>query len=617
MKYHWTFFDFWLGTYDCVLRCFVCLILSLLAVDATGGSICGGRIVINKTTSISSPGYPEVSLPGVDCTWWIESSTGKSIIVRGNHLDFGSEIKDDCSKGILQIFNGCDDKERFLVERICLNMQQIERQSILWISSGPCVTIKFSSQQGRKNKLSLAVEETEASCGAILSKTNSNHTFTGSLPANPSIHNKCVWIIGVQKGNIELVFQDKFHVTSLQKDCRENYVLVQDGRYSTSPTLGKFCGTSRPYPVYSGGQYLRVTLHSSNTGVNMDHFFKAQYNLINAKPSLQTRSDCKDGDIFLKDPNGGSFQTPRYPVQYPRDLNCIWKIEVGQNNKIILRFRDFDVEGDSQDCPDDSDYAKVYNGLASWSPIIGRYCGKETPSSITSKANVLRIEFRSNAQYAGRGFHAVYTVQSEEKAEDRRTHLTGIMIGATCGIIFIVLCFLAVVHTRKHRFQRAHSRPSELTSTASFDVHEANAPPSYATVMASPELFPSNARQQGRSYAGVPHLHREISHLLGDPDSEDEEPPPYPGLPPRDGVVEFCFGDPSTERRRSNSKERHLSESEQPSCQISAVWYRRPPSSNSRELDTTLHNNRGLNTLSGRNSKDSPRPVLERMDTDV
>lgn len=67
--------------------------------------------------------------------------------------------------------------------------------------------------------------------------------------------------------------------------------------------------------------------------------------------------------------------------------------------------------------------------------------------------------------------------------EDRRSHLTGIMIGATCGIIFIVLCFLAVVHTRKHRFQRAHSRRSELTSTASFDVHEANAPPSYATGM--------------------------------------------------------------------------------------------------------------------------------------
>lgn len=62
---------------------------------------------------------------------------------------------------MLQIFNGCNNKERFLVEKICLDMQQIERQSILWVSSGPCVTIKFSSQQGRKNKLSLAVEETE------------------------------------------------------------------------------------------------------------------------------------------------------------------------------------------------------------------------------------------------------------------------------------------------------------------------------------------------------------------------------------------------------------------------------------------------------------------------
>ena len=74
------------------------------------------------------------------------------------------------------------------------------------------------------------------------------------------------------------------------------------------------------------------------------------------------------------------------------------------------------MEGDSQDCPDDSDYAKVYNGLASWSPIIGRYCGKETPPFITSKSNVLRIEFRSDMQYAGRGFDAVYSVQSEEIA---------------------------------------------------------------------------------------------------------------------------------------------------------------------------------------------------------
>lgn len=53
------------------------------------------------------------------------------------------------------------------------------------------------------------------------------------------------------------------------------------------------------------------------------------------------------------------------------------------------------------------------------------------------------------------------------------------MIGTTCGIIFIVLSALAIFHTQKLRRQRAQSRRSEVASTASFDVHQANAPPSY------------------------------------------------------------------------------------------------------------------------------------------
>lgn len=140
--------------------------------------------------------------------------------------------------------------------------------------------------------------------------------------------------------------------------------------------------------------------------------------------------------------------------------------------------------------------------------------------------------------------------------------------------------------------------------------------------MASPDLFPSKERHQSsRGYAGSPHLHQEISHLLGDPDSDDEDLPPYPGLPGRDGVVEFCFGPPPGERRRSNSKERHVSESEQPSCQISAVWYRRWPGSasstpNVRDLESASENQATTCTLERQNSKETPqRPRLERMDT--
>lgn len=600
------------GTFDFALLCFAYLFGQGQTI-----SECGGNITLDRTALISSPGYSEFSSPGVECTWKIVSQKGKSVVVEAINLSFGSEIIDDCDKGRLEIFDGCESKP-FLVERICVVRQLADRPGILWVSSEPCVTIEFLSRQGHKNKFRLDVRETDASCGAILQNTNKNQTFGGSLPANPGNHNKCVWIIVVpmHKGKIELVFKDRFQVTSSGRNCQDNYVQVQDGRYSTSPLLGTFCGTSRPYPVYSSGRYLRVTLHGSDTGMHLKHSFKAQYNVIDSKPTIQTEFICKD-DIFLEGVGGGEFHTPRYQEQYPANLHCIWKIKVAKNNKIILRFREFDVEGDSQDCPDNSDHAKVYNGLASWSPIIGRFCGREIPPSITSKSNVLRIEFQSNTQYAGRGFDAVYSVENTEKPEEGRNHFTGIMIGTTCGIIVIVLSVVAVFHTRKLRLGRAQSRRSEVASTVSFDV---NAPPPYEIVMASPDLFPSNARQQSRGYAGVPHLHREISHLLGDPESDDEDLPPYPGLPSRDGVVEFCFGAPTQERRRSNPKERHVSESEQPSCQISAVWYRRWPTSassspNVQDLEAASDNQGTTYTLERQDSKDFPRPILERMDT--
>ena len=55
--------------------------------------------------------------------------------------------------------------------------------------------------------------------------------------------------------------------------------------YSNSRLLGTFCGTSRPYPVYSTGRYLRVTLHGSKSGLDSKHSFKAQYTNVDSTPT--------------------------------------------------------------------------------------------------------------------------------------------------------------------------------------------------------------------------------------------------------------------------------------------------------------------------------------------
>lgn len=49
-----------------------------------------------------------------------------------------------------------------------------------------------------------------------------------STPRGP---NKCVWIISVPRGKIELVFKDKFLVTNHGKDCKDDFVQVQDGKF--------------------------------------------------------------------------------------------------------------------------------------------------------------------------------------------------------------------------------------------------------------------------------------------------------------------------------------------------------------------------------------------------
>ena len=87
--------------------------------------------------------------------------------------------------------------------------------------------------------------------------------------------------------------------------------------------------------------------------------------------------------------------------------------------------------------------------------------------------------------------------------------------------------------------------------------------------MASPEMFPSAPRQSNRVYSELPHLHREISHLLGDPDSDDENLPGYEELERR-GMIQISTHSsvPGTTRDQPGSKQEEEDH-------FPAVWYRR------------------------------------------
>jgi len=117
--------------------------------------------------------------------------------------------------------------------------------------------------------------------------------------------------------------------------------------------------------------------------------------------------------IFLSDGCGGvlttptgSFKTPRYPQNYPKNVICQWKIQVPNDQKIRLEFSKFDLEPDTQ-CR--FDYLSIYDGSSVASTELQKMCGSKEPTAIPtidSTSNVLTVLFVSDSSVTAGGFQA-------------------------------------------------------------------------------------------------------------------------------------------------------------------------------------------------------------------
>ncbi|XP_047558268.1 deleted in malignant brain tumors 1 protein isoform X4 [Lutra lutra] len=104
---------------------------------------------------------------------------------------------------------------------------------------------------------------------------------------------------------------------------------------------------------------------------------------------------------FLTQPSG-YFSSPFYPGNYPNNANCLWDIEVQNNYRITVVFRDVQLEGGCS-----YDYIEVFDGPSHSSPLIARICnGSMGP--LTSSSNFMSIRFVSDGSVTRRGFQANY-----------------------------------------------------------------------------------------------------------------------------------------------------------------------------------------------------------------
>ncbi|XP_075011496.1 scavenger receptor cysteine-rich domain-containing protein DMBT1-like [Calonectris borealis] len=102
--------------------------------------------------------------------------------------------------------------------------------------------------------------------------------------------------------------------------------------------------------------------------------------------------------------SSGMLQSPFYPGNYPNNADCVWEIQVENNFRVMLTFRDIAMQSGS--CQ--YDYVEVYDGPPHSSPFLGRLCSGSFPTYISS-SNMMTVRFHSDSRYTFRGFQAHYS----------------------------------------------------------------------------------------------------------------------------------------------------------------------------------------------------------------
>uniref|UniRef100_A0A673AWB1 Neuropilin (NRP) and tolloid (TLL)-like 1 n=1 Tax=Sphaeramia orbicularis TaxID=375764 RepID=A0A673AWB1_9TELE len=127
---------------------------------------------------------------------------------------------------------------------------------------------------------------------------------------------------------------------------------------------------------------------------------------------------------WVKEPDGGYFTSPNYPEKYPPEReffyatppSLISPLQPPPRQCIDLFFDEkYSIEP-SWECK--FDHIEVRDGPFGFSPIIGRYCGQESPAYVRSSGRYLYIKFVADGELEAIGFSARYNFTQDPEFKD-------------------------------------------------------------------------------------------------------------------------------------------------------------------------------------------------------
>uniref|UniRef100_A0A9J2PDU0 CUB domain-containing protein n=1 Tax=Ascaris lumbricoides TaxID=6252 RepID=A0A9J2PDU0_ASCLU len=119
----------------------------------------------------------------------------------------------------------------------------------------------------------------------------------------------------------------------------------------------------------------------------------------------------------------GSFNSPRYPANYPLDTNCTYFIKASPGQQIQVYFEQFALYSDGSGSAGDkcADFLEIFDVFIvdgkERLQLQAKYCAQTFPGPTVSAfgSYEMRVFFRSDSQGTGNGFKALYKIRKAFK----------------------------------------------------------------------------------------------------------------------------------------------------------------------------------------------------------
>ncbi|XP_065360610.1 cubilin homolog [Calliphora vicina] len=328
---------------------------------------CGGVFTENK-------GSIDKTVNGEDCIIILEAPEGKHIKLDMEYTIYGDS-------GALLIYANQTAGRDFLLKNVTRSSEIRETFNFN--------TITLIMNQRMKISGSYEFISTVQACGGNYS-TLYGAVTSPSWPRAYQANLDCVWVITAPLGNkIEL----QVHNFTLEPSCSGDILEIRNGKFSTSPLIGRYCASEIPSRLasFTNSLYIRFT---------SDSYIEGPGFYLNWE---QTTTGCGGKLTAYK----GSIHPPHYDSTpeviaiHNIHMICDWQVVVSQGSSIDLRVTTSTDE--LEFCRKNN--LRIYDGGSTLSPLLQFNC------SNILKGQIMQLKSTSNQLLI------IYTLTQNSKYE--------------------------------------------------------------------------------------------------------------------------------------------------------------------------------------------------------